>query len=67
MIGEAFPGLSDFCGMYFYVENTCFLVSGSMARKIKKKHSKVSVSSYSFTQQSGRAMATTLSLIVTCS
>ena len=35
MIVIAFPGLFDSCGIYFYVENTGFLVSGSMARKMK--------------------------------
>ena len=47
MIGEAFPRLSDSCGICFCVENTGFLVSGSLACKIKK-HSKVSVSSLQF-------------------
>ena len=35
VIGEAFPGLSDSCGICFYVENTGFLVSGSKARRMK--------------------------------
>ena len=35
VIGEAFPGLSDSCGICFYVENTGILVRGSMARRMK--------------------------------
>ena len=47
MIGEAFPGLFDSCGIYFYVENAGFLVSGSLAHRIKK-YAKVSASSLQF-------------------
>ena len=35
VIGEAFPRLSDSCGICFYVKNTGFLVRGSMARKMR--------------------------------
>ena len=34
VIGEAFPGLSDSCGICFFVKNTGFLVRGSMAHKM---------------------------------
>ena len=36
MIGEAFLALFDSCGMYSHVENTVFLVSVSLAHKIKE-------------------------------
>ena len=35
VIGEAFPRLSDSCGICFNVENTGFLVSGSKACRMR--------------------------------
>ena len=51
MIGEAFPGLSDCCGICFCVENTGFLVSGSMAHRMKNML-KLAHLPYCFKQQS---------------
>ena len=40
--GEAFLALFDSCGMYSHVENTVFLVSVSLAHKIKADHNQFS-------------------------